>query len=59
MSKVCSVMMDESDDKNNKSCINLVRVLDLRVGDVCTRFLDMPVVNIGTAKISLMRLRRA
>ena len=52
-------MMDESDDKNNKSCINLVRVLDLRVGDVCTRFLDMPVVNIGTAKISLMRLRRA
>ena len=28
---------------------NLVRVLDEEVGDVCTRFLDMPIVNIGTA----------
>ena len=50
MSKVYSIMMDESNDKNNKSCIILVRVFDSRVGDVRTRFLDMPVVNIGTAK---------
>ena len=48
MSKVYSVMMDESNDKNK--CIILVRVFDLLVGDVRTRFLDMPVVNIGTAK---------
>ena len=44
-----SVMMDESNDKTDKSCIILVRVLDLEVGDIRTRFLDMPVVNIGTA----------
>ena len=49
MSKVYSVM-DKSNDKNNKSCIILVRVFDSRVGDIRTRFLDMPVVNIGTAK---------
>ena len=45
-----SVMMDESNDKSNKSCIILVRVLDPEIGDVCTRFVDMPVVNVGTAK---------
>ena len=44
MSKVYSVMMDESND-NNKSCIILVSVFDLHVGDVHTKFLDMPVVN--------------
>ena len=27
----------------------LVRVLDPEVGDFRTRFLDMPVVNVGTA----------
>ena len=44
-----SVIMDESNDKNDKSCIILVRALDFNVGDVRTRFLDMPVVNIGMA----------
>ena len=44
-----SILMDESNDKVNKSCIILVRVLDDTVGDVRTRFLDMPVVNVGTA----------
>ena len=33
----------------NTSCIILVRVLDPEVGEVRTQFLDMPVVNIGTA----------
>lgn len=42
-------MIDESNDKTDKSCIILVRVLDPEVGDVCTRFWDMPIVNIGTA----------
>ena len=28
----------------------LVRVLDAKLGNVKTRFLDMPVVNIGTAE---------
>ncbi len=45
-----SIMIDESNDSTDKSCIILVRILDPEVGDVCTRFLDMPVVNIGTAK---------
>ena len=50
MSNFFSVLMDESNDKTDKSCIILVRVLDLEVGDIRTRFLDMPVVNIGTAQ---------
>ncbi len=45
-----SIMIDESNDSTDKSCIILVRILDPEVGDVCTRFLDMPVINIGTAK---------
>ena len=42
--------MDELNDKQNKSCIILVRVLDDELGNVKTRFLDMPVVNIGKAE---------
>ena len=30
-------------------CIVLVRVMD-SVGDIHTRFLDMPIVNVGTAR---------
>ena len=43
-------MIDESNDKVDKSCIILVKLLDPELGNVCTRFLDMPVVNIGTAQ---------
>ena len=50
MSNPFSVLMDESNDKQDKSCIILVRVLDAKLGNVKTRFLDMPVVNIGTAE---------
>ena len=50
MSTFFSILMDESNDKTDKSCIILLRVLDLNVGDTRTRFLDMPVVNIGTAQ---------
>ena len=45
-----SLMMDESNDKTDKSCIILVRTVDGQCGEVRTRFLDMPVVNIGTAE---------
>ena len=45
MSTVFSILMDESNNKTDKLCIILVRVLDLNVGDTCTQFLDMPVVN--------------
>ena len=38
-------MMDESNDKTDKSCIILVRVIDSEKGETCTRFLDMPVIN--------------
>ena len=50
MSYPYSLMMDESNDKTDKSCIILVRVFDPILCDVRTRFLDMPVVNIGTAR---------
>ena len=45
-----SILIDESNDKLDKSCIILVRLLDPDLGNVCSRFLDMPVVNIGTAQ---------
>ena len=45
-----SLMMDESNDKTDKSCIILVRTVDGQCGEVRTRFLDMPVVNISTAE---------
>ena len=50
MSYPYSLMMDELNDKTDKSCIILVRVFDPILCDVRTRFLDMPVVNIGTAR---------
>ena len=44
------MMMDESNEKTDKSCIILVCVFDSSVGDIRTRFLDMPIVNVGTAR---------
>ena len=41
--------MNLANDKTEKSCNILVRVFDSCVGDIRTRFLDMPVVNVGTA----------
>ncbi len=38
-------------------CIILVRVLDVEVGNVKTRFLDMPIVNIGTASNIFIALK--
>lgn len=35
---------------SDKSCIILVRVVDSRVGDIRTRFLDMHIDNVGTAQ---------
>ena len=32
------------------SCIIVVHVFDSNVGDIRTRFLDMPIVNIGTVR---------
>ena len=49
MSNPFSLMMDESNDKTDKSCIILVRTLDTKLGEVRSRFLDMPIVNIGNA----------
>ena len=43
--------MDESNDKTDKSCIILVRIFDAEVGDIRTRFLNMPIVNIGNAAL--------
>ena len=44
-----SILIDESNDKNDKLYIILVRMFDPEVDDVRTRFLDMPIVNIGSA----------
>ncbi len=49
LSNSFSILMDGSNDKADKSCIILVRVLDSTLGEVKTRFLDMPVVNVGNA----------
>ena len=57
LSNPFSIMLDESNDNVDKSCIILVRLLDPEVGNVCTRFLDMPVVNIGTAQNIFRALR--
>jgi len=50
LSNTFSIMLDESYDVIDKSCTILVQILDPELGNVCTRFLDMPVVNIGTAQ---------
>lgn len=52
-------MINESNDKRNKSCIILVRVLDPDIGDIRTRFLDMPIVNVGTASYLFSALKSA
>ena len=44
-----SILQDESNDNVDKSCIILIRVLDEELGNVKTRFLDIPLVNIDTA----------
>ena len=49
MSKFFSIKIDESNNKTDKSCIIFVCVFDSCVGDIHTRFLDMPIVNVGTA----------
>ena len=52
-----SILMDESNDKTDKSCINLVKVLVRVLEDVRTRFLDMPIINIGTAEYLFVALK--
>ena len=59
LSNPFSIMLDESNDKIDMSCIILVRVLDPEMGDVCTRFLDIPVVNIGTAQNLFCALKKS
>ena len=50
MCKSFSILMEESNNKTDKSCIILFKVLDSKLEDVRTRFLDMPIVNIDTAE---------
>ena len=50
------LMMDESTDKTDKFCIILVLVMDFYLGDIRTRFLDMPIVNVGTSLMLLSSL---
>lgn len=53
MERPYSLMIDESNDKTDKSSIILMRFLFFfytELGNVCTRFLDMPIVDIGSAQ---------
>ena len=59
MSSFFSLLTDESNDKTDKSCIILVRILDSSVGDIRTRFLAMPVVNVGTAQNLFAALKQS
>ena len=51
--------MDESNDKVDKSNIILIKVLDPEVGDIHTRFLDMPVANSGNAQNLFQALKES
>lgn len=44
-----SVLCDEGSDTDDKNFAILVRLWDENVGQPITRFLDMPICNIGTA----------
>ena len=45
-----SILCDESNDRSASKCfVLLVRIYDKDMQSVVTRFLDMPIVNIGTA----------
>ena len=54
-----SILIDESNDKVDKSCIILVRYLDHEIGNISTKFLDMPVVNVGSAQNIFSALRES
>ena len=54
-----SILIDESNDKVDKSCIILVRYLDPEIGSISTKFLDMPVVNVGSAQNIFSALRES
>ena len=43
------VLMDDNTDKTDKCCIIVIHIFDTYEGDVI-RFLDIPIVNIGTAQ---------
>ena len=43
----------------DKSCIILVRYLDPEIGNISTKFLDMPVVNVGSAQNIFSALRES
>ena len=54
-----SILIDESNDKLDKSCIILVRYLNPEIGNISTKFLDMPVVNVGFAQNIFSALRES
>ena len=43
----------------DKSCIILVRYSDHEIGNISTKFLDMPVVNVGSAQNIFSALRES
>ena len=59
MSNPSSVLINELNDKQDKSGIILVKVFDAELGNVKTRFLDMPVVNIKTAQNRFSALKES
>ena len=53
LSNPFSIMIDESNDKVNKSCIILVRLLDPEIGNVCTRFLADLSIKAGITALPI------
>ena len=45
-----SLMIDEANDKTDKSSIILIWIFDSELGHVCTQFPDTLIFNIGTAQ---------
>ena len=54
-----SVMIDELNDKTDKSCIILARILDPEIGDIRTRFVDMPVMSFMSDTTNVMKGTRS
>ena len=54
-----SILCDEGSNKDDKNFAILIRLWDDLLGKPVTRFLDMPVCNIGTANILFEAIERA
>ena len=51
LSQMFCLLVDESNDKGDDKCvIILVRIFDRELSEIVTKFLDIPICNIGTGE---------